>query len=471
MSLFEVQSVEELKKMIVTINPADLTQQNAQKQTPIAYYASKGEWDKVEALLNPDNDIKDSQMFAEVIVLARKAKQDLLVQKLFDLVHPQTHWLIQNEEGNKDIAPLHLFIMRQKKEHIAILASTADLSLKGPGTATRRGYTAVRLASIYHDWETVKLLSKENTDELDTFQYGGAMLHAVHQKQYELAIALAKKGARLNYAIGCGEEGALNCFHIAVRKNHTVFLELLIAAQIRSSNQDVLEQKFRGHTPIEWAILCKHWHLIPLMAKMKPANPKAAGYVAAYKKAMKKADMFTPETLEALRIAAQVEKEGTPQKPVNKDTAKGSPPPAQKPNSDRLYEATQKLFLAAQEDAQLLSAFRKIYTALYNGQSSFLKSASFLDKHENITLKLIDGYCREKPASRTSKAMVLAQKYVKDMTNIELVKEIHQYAYEHSGFFKRSPNRAKLNSARAQEAYINANADSRTGQIRSALRQ
>jgi hypothetical protein len=122
-----------------------------------------------------------------------------------------------------------------------------------------------------------------------------------------------------------------------------------------------------------------------------------------------------------------------------------------------------------------LESFRKIYCALYHGQSSFFKRGrSSILIGEHLSYEEIVAYCSKHPNSRSAFALSLAVKCqdIASTRNTRLFQEIHQYALQHSGFFKRTCNfSAHLTDSTeaTQQMIARANSNSRTGQIRTAL--
>lgn len=119
-------------------------------------------------------------------------------------------------------------------------------------------------------------------------------------------------------------------------------------------------------------------------------------------------------------------------------------------------------------DSQKIAAFRKIYEALYEGQTSFFKTRGFYkDPSMSLSLELIEDYACQHPSSRTATAWALAQKHYRNATatNAELFKAIHRYAHANSssfGFFKRSENFADDNYLNLAQKIANAREGSRS---------
>ncbi|MCW8452374.1 hypothetical protein [Legionella quinlivanii] len=400
--------------------------------TPILLAAYFKKWYLVEALINGFNDVEDSQAYAEVIFRAEDEGLTELSGKILAGISPETLWLYENEEIKREVSPLHLAILRSNKEAIINFAKEPCLSRCTARTLQNRaGFSPVRLAAQLRDWNTVEFLTKEQTDETDRLQYGSAMVSAAHHKQFELASALAAKGANLDWKFNNTENGAINAFHIAVQENQEKFLVALAVRYNQSTSKDSLLVKYENRTPIEWAVDLKHWHLLPHFAKMTPSDPQAAGYTAAYE-AARAANALKTEELELLWEAAYPE-------------------------------------LVPAENERFVAAFKKIYQALYMGQSSWFKSSNFVDQHPTLTRADIRQHIAERPFSRSKFAAELTLKYKDRMDDINLVREIHQYAYQHSGFFKRSLNGHELLTDNGKTVIENAGADSRTGLIRTGL--
>jgi len=93
-------------------------------------------------------------------------------------------------------------------------------------------------------------------------------------------------------------------------------------------------------------------------------------------------------------------------------------------------------------------AFKKIYTALREGQSiwgwlksNYLSTIYPEEEHRPESLcRRIHGYASQHPNSRTAKAWELMQKYFPNSTadNPELLKEIYEWSFSQSGWFKKS---------------------------------
>ncbi|WP_133138581.1 ankyrin repeat domain-containing protein [Legionella genomosp. 1] len=456
----DLEAQAEAIQQIQTLHQLGVVKQNCNQATlressPIFLAAMSQKWYLVDALLNEFNTPDDPQQLAEIIIRARTAGQIELAQKILNTVQPNTKWLIINEDGSREISLLHLAILRNRQEEIARLAQEVDLRVK-TARQENAGMTALQLAVHCKDWSTVELLTQHSTDPEDSFQYGTAMLYAADNEKWQLAIDLAQKGAQPTWHFG-PKEDKLNSFHIAILKNQDDFLTALIANQINRRADDTwaLGHKYQNRTPIELAVHSERWDLLPLFAKIKPADPVACGYVAAYE-AAKNANILAPEDLEVLREAAKVPKELAPE--------------AEKKDSPLGEKSADSRQSKQEEDARFVEAFKKIYQALYKGQSSWLKSANFLEQHDKLTRGLIEQHISAKPNCRSKKAAALAETYKDDINNIKLVQEIHSYSLDRSGFFSRTKNGAQLNSDQAQEAIDNADENSRLGQIRIALR-
>lgn len=94
------------------------------------------------------------------------------------------------------------------------------------------------------------------------------------------------------------------------------------------------------------------------------------------------------------------------------------------------------------ENKDKVQAFQKIYQALYDGETTFWKSKSFLKGKENLSyeqmLQEITTHKNNKPHSRTQVAWQLAEKYKNNCSNIALFKEIHNKSYSKSGLFRQT---------------------------------
>ncbi|MBA3537903.1 MAG: TraB/GumN family protein [Tatlockia sp.] len=140
------------------------------------------------------------------------------------------------------------------------------------------------------------------------------------------------------------------------------------------------------------------------------------------------------------------------------------------PLSQRLYPISGSI-----EDAQKVAAFRKIYCAMYAGQTSFFKKKADHCKLSQLTVQEITNYIRVNPTSRSAVAWELAQiHYMKfSINNQELFKSIHQYCFKNSSsffsLFKQSNNFPQGYAGEIQKRINEARDDSRTGLIRNVL--
>jgi hypothetical protein len=124
-------------------------------------------------------------------------------------------------------------------------------------------------------------------------------------------------------------------------------------------------------------------------------------------------------------------------------------------------------------------AFRIIYNALYEGQSSFFKSKASHCLAEKLTAKDIISYVNLNPNSRSAFAWSLAKSEANYLnpyySNTFLFEQVHNYSYKHSSnffsLFKQSKNFPNGYENENTQALIEkADDDSRTGMIRKALR-
>jgi hypothetical protein len=119
-----------------------------------------------------------------------------------------------------------------------------------------------------------------------------------------------------------------------------------------------------------------------------------------------------------------------------------------------------------------IQAFRKIYNALYEGQSSLFKSKA---DHNELTIEKIRSHIDKKPNSRSAEAWKLAQIHYENTsaTNLDLFKSIHKYSFKHSStffsLFRQSINFPEGYSSNMEDKIEQARDDSRTGKISMAL--
>lgn len=94
----------------------------------------------------------------------------------------------------------------------------------------------------------------------------------------------------------------------------------------------------------------------------------------------------------------------------------------------------------------LAQAFRKIYKALYDGQSSFFKSNANWDKKTHLKssdfINEVKQYANTHKESRTAKAWELAQQHCQANAvypgNVDLFREVYKWSFQKSGPFKKS---------------------------------
>jgi hypothetical protein len=100
------------------------------------------------------------------------------------------------------------------------------------------------------------------------------------------------------------------------------------------------------------------------------------------------------------------------------------------------HEDIQKLFL---------KTFRKIYMALFAGQTSFFKQSNIFEKYTALSpewaIEIIYIHAAQNPNSRTAKALSLMKTHDSyNSSNTALLNDIYIYSYANSGLFKRSMN-------------------------------
>ncbi|WP_131794822.1 TraB/GumN family protein [Fluoribacter gormanii] len=136
------------------------------------------------------------------------------------------------------------------------------------------------------------------------------------------------------------------------------------------------------------------------------------------------------------------------------------------PLGQRLYPIAGSI-----EDGKKVEAFRKIYHAIYSGQSNALKTKGLFYEPEMVLshTHILD-YVQKHPNTRAAEAWRLTNIHLADVSaqNVALVKDIHKYALNNSSFsfFK------KFTSNTPDEHSIqNASENSRTEKIVTALKE
>jgi len=143
----------------------------------------------------------------------------------------------------------------------------------------------------------------------------------------------------------------------------------------------------------------------------------------------------------------------------------------------------------------IVAAFKKIYNALYDGQSSWFKSTNFVKQHFEVEhnnsgndaenqQNTIRAYIQQNPNSRTAYAWRLACDHFDNLNpneNRRLFNKIYQYAFANTGwFFKQSKSLgATLFATSTVKAKLNENMpipgslddNTRAGKIFNALRK
>jgi len=134
----------------------------------------------------------------------------------------------------------------------------------------------------------------------------------------------------------------------------------------------------------------------------------------------------------------------------------------------------------------LVAAFKKIYKALYDGQTSWLKSANFADSLNGLSDSkaeiAIKNHIAQNRQSRTAEAWFLAERHLgEDISakNDDLFRWIYKYAFRNSSwFFKQSRTtgdrlfkaRTVVDKIDQQSTRIDSSNDkTRSGKIRLAL--
>jgi hypothetical protein len=107
----------------------------------------------------------------------------------------------------------------------------------------------------------------------------------------------------------------------------------------------------------------------------------------------------------------------------------------------RIEEKIAKDAAIKQADTmQRLNAFKKIYTALRDGQKSVFKKKDFLDSADEMTVDIIEANIQRNPKSRTATAWALAETYKNDCysDNQDLLKAIYTICFEKSNPLSKS---------------------------------
>lgn len=111
----------------------------------------------------------------------------------------------------------------------------------------------------------------------------------------------------------------------------------------------------------------------------------------------------------------------------------------------RIHELLQERFDMSEAINKIdtmgrLDAFKKIYTALRDGQKSIFKKKDFLDSADEITVDIIEANIKRNPKSRTAAAWALAETYENDCysDNQDLLKAIYTICFEKSNPLSKS---------------------------------
>ncbi|CAM2881572.1 TraB family [Legionella steigerwaltii] len=136
------------------------------------------------------------------------------------------------------------------------------------------------------------------------------------------------------------------------------------------------------------------------------------------------------------------------------------------PLGQRLYPIAGSI-----EDGKKVEAFRRIYHALYSGQSNALKTKGLFYEPEMIlSYDHIVDYVMKYPNTRAAEAWRLANIHLDDVSaqNVTLVKDIHKYALNNSSFsfFKKF-----ISNTPGEHSIQNASENSRTERIVTALNE
>ncbi len=117
-------------------------------------------------------------------------------------------------------------------------------------------------------------------------------------------------------------------------------------------------------------------------------------------------------------------------------------------------------------DELKLQAFKKIYAALYAGQTTIFKHASLL-KEKKLTIEMIEKHVKGKNITdnRSAFAWQLAQQFFAECHsgNKALFWAIHNWSYHHSGLFSRTKVKVKGETSGLTEG------PTRSGRIVKAL--
>lgn len=110
---------------------------------------------------------------------------------------------------------------------------------------------------------------------------------------------------------------------------------------------------------------------------------------------------------------------------------------------DHKNESSEAKVFSPKVSSTLVSAFKKIYMGLRNGQCNWFKT-NFLSETNTLNdqelLLRIQTHAKSNPTSRTAKAWELTQQHHDNCTpdNLALFLDMYKYAFSETGFFKKS---------------------------------
>lgn len=230
----------------------DLSYLNLKKQTPMLLAASLGNWACVDAIAKSvKTDEKDSYQFHGALLAAVSSGCTNTFTMLLDANAPGT-----GKYNNKPL--IQVAIESKNKDVIPKLikngANLADINLEKQ--------TVMDYAVSVGAWDYVSLIAEnKNTDAVDSYHYGAALIAAVKNNDLGVAKSLLLAGALNN---------SKNDRQLDKILFSTISHEMVLLLIEHGANMSALNDQ--GHTPIQQAALDQLWDLVTKMARAKTTD-------------------------------------------------------------------------------------------------------------------------------------------------------------------------------------------------------
>lgn len=449
-------SVEELRTILGTKgNNTQLLEKHEQKDlSPILYHAQKGRWDLVNVMadqkLNKEQGKK--AQFGEAMLLC--------MQEITTLSTEQR--------------PFMIALAKKLLENGA-----------SPKVSGEYGENIMHLAITIGDKELFDAVLKSRVDLRQTLNNLSPLYQAVMSNKWDFALAIARK-INIKFVIDerecnkiielAGNAGQTELVKIVkkIRKNNTwehiepVTLQNMIDKDKRNIKQCINDDL----SPMQKVIKAGRWELMDQFVDDTPvlewfalniggksplilaAENGKWGLIDELVDKINSTKFNIYENLDHMKQLKQVENLLNNDKAISLD------------DKGKIGNKLQRLDSFADQ-------FKKVYAALYESQSSVMKTGEKWHKSDKpLNIEYILEYAKKHPTSRTKKAVELTFAYLKNPHEQALIKEIHKYSFKHSssfGFFKRKPNEEKLNKELIDAEELDKN--SRTGKIVTELRK